>query len=58
VRTPEELRAALNRSYDAAAKQGYSSLINCQGLAEFNLPDAYPPGLDFAPEPGLGAIRH
>lgn len=58
VRTPEELRAALNRSYDAAAKQGYSSLINCQGLAEFNLPYAYPPGLDFAPEPGLGAIRH
>ena len=32
VRTPEDLRAALKRSYDAAAKQGYSTLINCQGL--------------------------
>jgi hypothetical protein len=52
------LRAALKRSYDAAAKQGYSTLINCQGLGDFNLPDRYPPGLDFAPEPGLGAIRH
>jgi thiamine pyrophosphate-dependent acetolactate synthase large subunit-like protein len=58
VRTPEDLRAALIRSYDAAAKQGYSTLINCQGLGDFNLPDRYPPGLDFAPEPGLGAIRH
>jgi thiamine pyrophosphate-dependent acetolactate synthase large subunit-like protein len=58
VRTPEELRAALKRSYDAAEKQGYSTLINCQGVAGFNLPDRYPPGLDFAPEPGIGAIRH
>jgi thiamine pyrophosphate-dependent acetolactate synthase large subunit-like protein len=58
VRTPEELRAALRRSYDAACKQGSSTLINCRGLADFNLPDHFPPGLDFAPEPGLGAIRH
>jgi hypothetical protein len=58
VRTPEELRAALKRSYDAAVKQGYSTLINCQGIREFNLGSLYPPGLDFAPEPGLGAIRH
>jgi thiamine pyrophosphate-dependent acetolactate synthase large subunit-like protein len=58
VRTPEELRAALKRSYDAAVKQGHSTLINCQGIKEFNLADKYPPGLDFAPEPGIGAIRH
>ena len=58
VRTPEELRAALTRSYDAAAKQGYSTLINCRGLADFNLSDRYPPGLDFSPEPGVGAIKH
>jgi thiamine pyrophosphate-dependent acetolactate synthase large subunit-like protein len=58
VRTPDELRAALRRSYDAAAKQGYSTLINCQGVAEFNLASAYPPGLDFSPEPGVGAIKH
>jgi thiamine pyrophosphate-dependent acetolactate synthase large subunit-like protein len=58
VQTPEELRAALKRSYAAAAKQGYSTLINCRGLAEFNLANQYPPGLDFSPEPGVGAIKH
>jgi acetolactate synthase I/II/III large subunit len=58
VRTPEELRAALKRSYDAAAKQGYSTLINCYGLADFNQSGLYPPGLDFSPEPGIGAIKH
>ncbi len=58
VRTPEDLRAALKRSYDAAGRQGLSTLINCQGIKEFNLPEAYPPGLDFSPEPGIGAIRH
>jgi hypothetical protein len=55
---PEELRTALKRSYDAAVKHGYSTLINCQGIREFNLGNLYPPGLDFAPEPGIGAIRH
>ncbi len=58
VRTPEELRAALKRSYDAAARHGYSTLINCQGIREFNVARLYPPGLSFAPEPGVGAIRH
>jgi len=58
VTTPEDLRAALKRSYDAASKQGYSTLINCQGIKEFNLGSEYPPGLDFSPEPGIGAIRH
>jgi len=58
VRTPEDLRTALKRSYDAAAKQGHSTLINCQGIREFNVPRLYPPGLIFAPEPGVGAIRH
>lgn len=58
VRTPEELRAALKRSYDAADRQGYSTLINCRGLGDFNLSNLYPPGLDFSPEPGVGAIKH
>ena len=58
VRTPEELRASLRRSYDAAAKQGYSTLINCQGMKEFNVDRLYPPGLSFAPEPGVGAVSH
>jgi thiamine pyrophosphate-dependent acetolactate synthase large subunit-like protein len=58
VRTPEELRAALARSYDAAAKKGYSTLINCRGLGDFNLENLYPPELGFSPEPGVGAIKH
>jgi thiamine pyrophosphate-dependent acetolactate synthase large subunit-like protein len=58
ARTPEELRAALKRSNDAAAKQGCSTLINCRGLADFNLPQLYPPGLDFSPEPGIGGIKY
>jgi thiamine pyrophosphate-dependent acetolactate synthase large subunit-like protein len=58
VRTPEDLRAALKRSYDAAAKQGFSTLINCQGIREFNVASLYPPGLSFSPEPGVGAVRH
>jgi hypothetical protein len=58
VRTPGELRAALKRSYDAASKQGYSTLINCRGLGDFNVSGLYLPGLDFSPEPGVGAIKH
>ncbi|MEJ2111954.1 MAG: hypothetical protein P8Z37_18995, partial [Acidobacteriota bacterium] len=58
VQTPEDLRAALGRSYDAASKRGYSTLINCRGLGDFNLEDRYPSGLDFSPEPGIGAIKH
>jgi hypothetical protein len=58
VRTPEELRAALRRSYDAAAKQSFSTLINCQGIKEFSVDKLYPPALSFAPEPGVGAMSH
>ena len=58
VHTPEELRAALKRSYDAAAKQNLSSLINCQGIKEFNVNKLYPPALGFAQEPGVGAMSH
>jgi len=33
--TPEQLRAALKRSYQAAAKESISSVINVQALKEF-----------------------
>jgi thiamine pyrophosphate-dependent acetolactate synthase large subunit-like protein len=58
VRTPEDLRLALQRGYDAAAKENLSTLINCQGLREFNDHNLYPPRLSFAPEPGVGAMMH
>jgi thiamine pyrophosphate-dependent acetolactate synthase large subunit-like protein len=58
VRTPEELRAALRRSYAEAAKNGTPTLIAAQAIKEFTNGKLYPPG--FAPwtEPGVGANMH
>ncbi len=58
VRTPEELREALKRSYQAAAKDSLSTLINCQALKEFTSARDYPPGNAMNPEPGCGAVAH
>jgi thiamine pyrophosphate-dependent acetolactate synthase large subunit-like protein len=58
VRTPDEFREALKRSYDAAVKENASSLINVQSLKEFTLSRDYPPGLIQNPEPGVGAFAH
>ena len=58
VRTPQQLQAALERSYDAAAHEQLSTLINCQGLREFSDGTLYPPPLFFPPEPGVGAVMH
>ena len=58
VRTPEQLRAALKRSYDAASKETVSSLINVQALKEFTNGRDYPPGIALNPEPGAGAFAH
>jgi thiamine pyrophosphate-dependent acetolactate synthase large subunit-like protein len=58
VRTPEQLRAALKRSYDAASKDTVSSLINVQALKEFTSGNVYPPGIALPTEPGVGAFAH
>jgi thiamine pyrophosphate-dependent acetolactate synthase large subunit-like protein len=58
VRTPEELKAALARSYQVAAKENLSTLINCQALKDFTSPRAYPPGVSLNPEPGCGGVCH
>ncbi|MBZ5611826.1 MAG: thiamine pyrophosphate-binding protein [Acidobacteriia bacterium] len=58
VHTPDEFRAALKRSYDAASKQQISTLINCQALKEFTSARDYPPGNYMNAEPGTGAIAH
>jgi thiamine pyrophosphate-dependent acetolactate synthase large subunit-like protein len=58
VRTPEELRNALKRSYDMAAKESVSTLINCQAIKEFTSAKLYPPGNSMNPEPGCGAVAH
>lgn len=44
VRTPQELRAALKRSYDVAARESLPSLINVQAIKEFSDASKYPPG--------------
>ncbi|HVY88467.1 MAG TPA: thiamine pyrophosphate-binding protein [Hyphomonadaceae bacterium] len=44
VRTAEEFRAALKRSYDIAAKESLPSLINVQAIKEFSDAAKYPPG--------------
>jgi len=58
VRTPEELRSALKRSYDEAAKNGTPTLIAAQGIKEFTIPKLYPPGRGPLTEPGVGANMH
>jgi len=58
VRTPEEFRAALARSYRIAREQKVSAVINCQGIKEFTSGRDYPPGIALNPEPGIGAVAH
>ncbi len=58
VRTQQELKDALQRSYTAAAKESASTLINCQALKEFTSAKDYPPGNFMNPEPGGGSFQH
>ena len=58
VRTPEQLREALKRSYQAASKEMASTLINVQALKEFTSGKDYPPGIALPAEPGVGAFAH
>ncbi len=58
VQTPEQLREALKRSYQAAAKESLSTLINVQALKEFTSAKDYPPGVSLNPEPGVAAFSH
>lgn len=59
VKTPDELTAALKRSYDAAAKERVSTIINCQSSKDFTSRELFPPGR--APrggDPGVGSYAH
>src|SRR5579884_1349660 len=58
VRTPEQLRDALKRSYKAASTEMASTLINVQALKEFTNGRDYPPGIALPAEPGVGAFAH
>ena len=58
VRTQDQFKQALKRSYDAASKERVSTLINVQALKEFTSAKDYPPGNYMNSEPGTGAITH
>jgi thiamine pyrophosphate-dependent acetolactate synthase large subunit-like protein len=58
VQNAEELRAALQRSYDIAAREGLPSLINIQASKEFSSPREYPPGPAMGAEPGITGFQH
>jgi acetolactate synthase-1/2/3 large subunit len=58
VRTQEEFRRALKTSYEVAAKDRVSTLINVQALKEFTSGKDYPPGNIINPEPSVGALAH
>jgi acetolactate synthase I/II/III large subunit len=58
VRTQEEFRKALKTSYEVAAKERVSTLINVQALKEFTSGKDYPPGNIINPEPSVGALAH
>lgn len=56
--TPEQFREALKRSYQMAAKEAVSTVINVQAIKEFTSAKHYPPGVALNPEPGCGALAH
>ena len=58
VRSPEQLRAALKRCYDIAARQSLPCVINVPAIREFTSATAYPPGFVHNAEPGIGAHYH
>ena len=59
VTSPGDFGAALKRSYDIAAKQRVSTVINCQAKREFWQQAAqFPPGFIGKVEPGCMAYDH
>ncbi len=58
VRTQDGLKQALKRSYDIAARDKISTLINCQAIKEFTSAREYPPGNNMNPEPNTGGFQH
>lgn len=51
VTSPDQFTPALQRSYDLAAREGISTLINCQGKKEF-WTNQYPPAMPRTTAPG------
>jgi thiamine pyrophosphate-dependent acetolactate synthase large subunit-like protein len=58
VTRPEEFLPALKRSYQIAAQEKVSTVINCQAKREFHQRAQYPPGFLGKVEPGCMAYDH
>ncbi len=58
VTRPEDFAPALKRSYEIAAADGLSTVINCQAIKEFWNGRQYPPGMPQNVEPGCMAYYH
>ena len=58
VTRPEDFLPALKRSYQIAAKEKISTVINCQAKREFWQKSQYPPGFLGKIEPGCMAYDH
>lgn len=58
VTRPEDFLPALKRSYQLAAKEKISTVINCQAKREFWQRSQYPPGFLGKVEPGCMAYDH
>jgi len=58
VTRPEEFLPALKRSYQIAAREKVSTVINCQARREFWQRAQYPPGFLGKVEPGCMAYDH
>lgn len=53
-----EFTSALTRSYEIAARENVSTLINCQSRKAFTSRELFPPGGVRAIEPGVTAYAH
>ena len=58
VERAEDFTPALKRSYEIAAAEGISTVINCQAKKEFWFAREYPPGMPRNVEPGCMAYNH
>ena len=58
VNRAEDFYPALERSYEIAAAQGVSTVINCQAIKEFWSAQDYPPGHLQKVEPGCMSYYH
>jgi len=58
VTQPQDFLPALKRSYQLAAKEKVSTVINCQAKREFWQKSQYPPGFLGKVEPGCMAYDH